>query len=393
MGRLVESRQNGIFSHGGLLGRGDFNLYRADDGTYNYQKIYERQYDAYLKKQTFSEYGRYGSQSGMQAMFFGALDKLSPFTPVENMRIYRVITSLTFALVIGYLLFWFLTEFGWTAALLALVTTIASPWLTLFGRNLFYFPTFFYIPIVAVTFYLNRHSAHIEQVKLKFGGLIFITVLLKCLFNGYDFILPSILMIGAPFVYYAMRDNWGTRKFIQTSGIIIVSVTAAVLVSLLVLTVQLWANQGSFAKATEYIISTFNRRTMGDPQSYPGYTESLQANVWDVLWIYLQTNWAVVQTGLRFMDLIFIFAGFTLIYFIKEKFQIASPEDSRKIRAMIVATWASIFSPLLWYVIFKGQAYVHTHTNFLAWYMPFTIYGFALCGCVLQNLFASAKKN
>jgi hypothetical protein len=111
MGRLVESRQNGIFSHGGLLGRGDFNLYRADDGTYNYQKIYERQYDAYLKKQTFSEYGRYGSQSGMQAMFFGALDKLSPFTPVENMRIYRVITSLTFALVIGYLLFWFLTEF------------------------------------------------------------------------------------------------------------------------------------------------------------------------------------------------------------------------------------------------------------------------------------------
>ncbi len=394
MSRLTETRKNGVFSYGGLLGRGDEELYKINiSGEYpDYEAWYTHQYDTYLKDQIFETYNVYLSQSGAQGMVFGALDQMSPFTPGENLRIYRVLASLSFAIILGLLLLWFLTEFGLSTAILTFITTLASPWFTLFGRNIFYVPTFFYIPIVAVTYYLNCRSNQIERNYLKLSLIVFVTILLKCLFNGFDFILPSILMLAAPLIYFALRDNWGMRKFIQACGVTTISVTAAIFIALLILSVQISVVLDNFPQAVTYLLDTFSRRTMGDPQQFPEYAASLKANTWDVLLIYFQGNTAVAKTNLRFMDLIFIFAVFTGAYFLKEKLQARSSTNTNKVRALAITTWVSIFSPLLWYIIFKGQAYIHTRTNFLAWYMPFTIYGFALCGYILQNLISKPKQ-
>ena len=54
-------------------------------------------------------------------------------------------------------------------------------------------------------------------------------------------------------------------------------------------------------------------------------------------------------------------------------------------------TWLSILSPITWFILFKGQAYIHTHTNYLAWHMPFTFFGFALCGFVLRSSILDIK--
>jgi hypothetical protein len=392
MSRLAESRNNGLLSYGGLLGRGDDEQYHANGQDPDFEGWYDHQYEAYLKGLKFNTYNIYGSQSGGQALFFGILDKFSPFSPAGNLRNYRVITSLSFAIVLSLLLLWFLNEFGWLAAIFAFITTLVSPWFTVFGRNLFYFPTFFYIPLVAVTYYLHTHSANIDQVKYKFGILVSVTVLLKCLFNGFDFILPSIMMIGAPLVYFAVRDKWEMRKFIQIGIVIAVSVAIAILVALLVLSVQIWAAIGDFPRGVEYLLDTFSRRTLGDPNRFPEYAASLQASTWDVLQIYFQGDTVIAWIGLRFMDLIFIVAAFTGIYVLFKKLRKGTYANSDKSNAFVIATWASILSPLLWFIIFKGQSYVHTRTNFLAWYMPFTLYGFALCGYVLQNLISNWRQ-
>ena len=55
--------------------------------------------------------------------------------------------------------------------------------------------------------------------------------------------------------------------------------------------------------------------------------------------------------------------------------------------ALIATTWFSFLSPLSWYVIFKSLAYFHTHMNYLPWHMPFTLFGFGLCGYVIQTTF------
>lgn len=392
MGRLVETRKGGVFSYGGLLGNGDIDQYKTAENDIDYDGLSTHQYDMYLNSEKFNTFRPYGSQSGVQGMIFGVLDQSSPLTPIENLRIYRLITSLFFAITLGFFLLWFLNEFGWSSALFAFACVISSPWLTLFGRNLFYVPAFFYIPIIVVTYYLDRYSVRLEQVKLQFGLFVFAVVFLKCLFNGFDFILPAILMLGAPYVYFAVRDKWGIHKFIQIGMVITIGAAVAIIVSLFILSLQLWVVFSDYSKAIMYIADTFSRRTMGDPQRYPEYAASLQANVWEVLRTYFRGKSAVAQTNLRFIDMIFIFAAFTGIYFIVERVWGKITENSYKVRALIIAAWLSILSPLLWYIIFKGQAYVHTHTNFLSWYMPFMIYGFALCGTIIENLYLSFKQ-
>jgi hypothetical protein len=52
----------------------------------------------------------------------------------------------------------------------------------------------------------------------------------------------------------------------------------------------------------------------------------------------------------------------------------------------------SILAPLSWLIIFKAHSYVHTFMNNIVWQMPFTIYGFAVCGLVIQSLVTRTSK-
>jgi hypothetical protein len=50
--------------------------------------------------------------------------------------------------------------------------------------------------------------------------------------------------------------------------------------------------------------------------------------------------------------------------------------------------WFSLLAPLSWFVIFKAHSYIHTHMNFIVWQMPFTFFGFAACGLLVERFFA-----
>lgn len=383
MGRLVETRQNGLLSHSGFLGLGDTDLFKIDSEKYDEEPMYEFQYESYLKGEVFiNNYSIYPSQIGAQGLFFSILDVISPFPPVENLRFYRIITSLSFAIFLGYILTWFFAEFGWITATFALIGCITSPWLTVFGRNLFYFPTFFYLPIVAAIYYLRKFPIENEKALRKFGFLIFASVFLKCLFNGFDFIMPSILMIGAPYLYFAVRDQWNTRKFINVGLSISIAATVAIFMTLVILSLQIWNSSTNYSEAIGYIANRLNERTIG---TIPGAVGT-DGSIMDVLVIYFFNEDVFKESTVRFVDLINILAGLTILYITLKILMEKSLHIPRQMLALMVTTWISILSPLLWYIVFRGQAYVHTHTNFLAWYMPFVIFGFALSGYFFESL-------
>jgi len=65
----------------------------------------------------------------------------------------------------------------------------------------------------------------------------------------------------------------------------------------------------------------------------------------------------------------------------------ASVERRRRDSALVCATWLSLLAPLSWIVIFKAHSFVHAGINFILWQMPFTFFGFALCGVACRNVF------
>ena len=387
LARMVHSRQYGIFSQGALLGWGDADPLNLNDADYTHQ------YDTYVNGGTFQTYSVYKSQTGLQAMLFGALDAASPLPPVQNLRLFRALTALLLAATFSVLMVWLLGEFGAGTALFVLLTTLVSQWITLFGRNLFYFTWAFYLPMLMMTVYLAREAARGRPSDRNLALVAFLGALLKCLFNGYDFIIPSLAMIAVPLVYYGLRDAWGLRELVRRLALLSLAAGAGVLVSLMILAMQLQTSEGSFGGGVQYLLDTLSRRTYGDPAQFPLYAESLEADPFSVLWTYISQDTAIAILGVRFLDLILLFAAATLIHLGLEQWRPAALPDKSKARALIGATWFSLLSPVSWFLLFKGQAYVHMHTNYLAWHMPFTLFGFTLCGFVLRRIMFAVRRS
>ncbi len=380
--RLVESRQHGLLAENGLLGWGDANPANLNESDYSHQ------YDVYLSGQRFQSYSLYKSVSGFQGMLFSALDEISPFSPAINLRNFRVLSSLLFAFMLSAFLAWLLYEFGWGTFALGLLSTLISGWITLFGRNLFYSIWASFLPLALLAWYLAWEQRRAMRSNYLLAAMGFGSILLKCMMNGYDFIIPALSMPVIPLLYYGFRERWDSRLFARRLGVLLLAAGAAVAVSVLILGAQLRVSEGSFAGGLMSIVRTLSRRSYGDPSMFPGYEASLEASPWSVLWTYVADDTAIYLLNVNFLELIAVFVAFTLLYIGVDRWRRQPPENRRKAYALMGATWVSVLSPVSWFLIFKGQAYIHTFTNYLAWHMPFTLFGFAFCGYVLQSIIA-----
>jgi hypothetical protein len=384
--RMVESRHRGILSQNGLLGWGD-----ADPSNLN-QGDYDHQYDVFLSDGTFRTYSLYKSASGAQAFLFSALRLSSPFSPALDLRNFRAMVALLLALVLSSFVAWALYEFGWATAVVLVVSTALSQWITLFGRNLFYFIWASFLPLALTAGYLAWRSRRGGRISPGLAAVVFGSVLFKCLANGYDFIIPALSMPVVPFVYYAVRDRWPRRLLITNALALLAGIAAAVAISLAVLALQLQVSEGSFVGGVYSILSTFSRRTYADPELFPAYAESLRANPWAVVWTYVSEDSAIWILGVRFLDLILVTAGMTVFYLAAAAIRPRQFTHTAKSNGLIAATWLSLLSPLTWFFLFKGQAYVHTHTNYLAWHMPFALFAYMLCAWLLERLVKALRR-
>lgn len=379
--RLTKSRQSGLLSENGLLGWGDANPLDLN------QSDYTHQYDVYLSGGRFQTYSLYKSVSGTQGLLFGVLDSFRPLAPALNLRDFHVLVALFLAGSLALFIAWVLIEFGWFAAVVVVVTTLVSQWITLFGRNLFYFIGASFLPLGAVALYLSWEEKRARVSNIALALLVFLTVFFKGMMNGYDFIIPALAMPLAPVIYYGIRSGWSRAVFIKRLGVLALAIVVGVAASLVILAAQLQVSEYSLAGGFASIFSTLSRRSYGDPSQFPGYAESLRANPWSVLWTYVADDTAIQVLGMPFLGVIVLFAAATALYLGLERMRPERLPDRSRVHALIAATWISMLSPVSWFVIFKGQAYVHTFTNYLAWHMPFTLFGYALCGVVIRSTF------
>jgi hypothetical protein len=173
-----------------------------------------------------------------------------------------------------------------------------------------------------------------------------------------------------------------------------------------ILCLQIATVEGSFLNGIDHILFSFFRRTYANPQDFPaGYAASLQANPIDVVATYLRgiyldlnyyvtvpSDWVknfVLQTRYLYLIVLFTASAALLLLLVRK----ASANIRRRSLALAAAMGFSLLAPLSWLIIFKAHSYVHTFMNNIVWQMPFTIYGFAVCGLVLQILLTPKPKH
>jgi hypothetical protein len=174
-----------------------------------------------------------------------------------------------------------------------------------------------------------------------------------------------------------------------------IALTLATMSGLLVLMIQIAWNDGTLESSFNYISNTLDRRAFGDPNEQRGqsYDEGLKASDLSVIRTYLNTNAFNSQTPQRiwqrpYWEIIMVFALCTIFFLVRRWSQIKKMGYEKEM-ALIAATWYSLAAPLSWYIIFTATSYEHPFLFPMAWQMPFTLLGFALCGFVIQDLFKS----
>ena len=385
---MVKSRQDGIFSVGGLTGAGNASI----EQWVTSDQI-DAQYSAYLNNRSFDEFSPYMSQTGGQGIIFSLLDRLIPLSPRIKLWSFYILTALLTAIALTAIIGWFYEEFGGWVAIFVIGSAVLSQWLTVFGKNLWWSLWAFYLPMVVVMYFLKRHRVPANHQFIKFGILIFIAVFIKCFINGFEYITTTLVMMMVPLVYYVILDKWSRHQCVKWTLAAGLGSGVAIFLSLTILCVQIGAAKDGFMAGVEHVIWSFGKRTYGEAQNYPAvYAASLKAGTIGVVVTYVngiffdlnnylsQTNAFVANflLKIRYAYLIVLFIVMSVLLFLRSKKMVA--EQRQHYTALIWTTWFSILAPLSWYVIFKAHSFIHTHMSFLLWQMPFTFFGFAVFG-------------
>ncbi len=393
IGRMVKSRQDGIFSVGGLTGAGITTNIQQD---WISENQIDNQYAAYLNSGSFDKFSPYMSQPGGQGIIFSLLDGLIPLSPQVKLWLFYVLTALLSAIALTLIVNWFYEEFGGWVAIFVVGSAVLAQWLTVFGKNLWWSLWAFYLPMIAILYFLKRYRGPENRQFIRLGILIFGAVSIKCFINGYEYITTTLVMMVTPCVYYVILDKWSKHQCVKSVLAAGLGSGVAIFFSLIMLCFQIGAAKDGFMDGVAHVLWSFGKRTYGEVGDYPAvYAASLEAGTIGVVITYMNgiffdfNNYLSVPNSfisnlllkIRYIYLIVLFIAMSALLFLRGQKMIVA--QRRQEIALIWTAWFSILAPLSWFVIFKAHSYIHIHMSFLLWQMPFTLFGFALFGAAI----------
>lgn len=382
--RLVQTRQDGFFSAGGLLGLGDATNWNFLSATHNHQ------INKYFEGGEFQSYLVYKSNPGFQGILYGSIDKLLSIPGEQKIRIFRGTTALLSALSFG-LIFTFLTvEFGILAGAFMLLFSAVSIWTVLPAGSIFWNLWAFYLPFLAGTYLLAISTKTGIYPAIRIYLILFAATLIRILLSGFDLMTTGLIMSTVPIVFYGISEKWDWKTFFERFVKISIALSIATFTGLTIMSAQIAAADGNTGNVFSYIEERFGHHFAGNSEFYTsGGIEATKIGVLEIVGKYLVMPAVNVRlpgedTQVLYWHLVILFAVFTALYFLFHKKQDGYP---RKTIALIVTTWYSLSAPLSWVILFRPHSIIHTHVNTMGWQMPFTLLGFALCGYVITDLF------
>jgi hypothetical protein len=386
LARLVKTRQEGFFSAGGLMGLGDTDRWNLDT------QVNRDQYESYLKNRSFTSYLVYRSNPGLQGIVYGTLDKTLPITGAQKLKAFRGLTAFLTAMVFGLILTTIAMEFGILPGLLALLFTIFSMWIVLPAGSIFWDYWGFYLPFLASAYLLAEAAAKNRYHARRIHIWLALAALAKAIVSGFDLTTTVLVMATVPFVYHAIYQEWDLKTFLLRFFKASFALLAGTVAALLILALQLIANQGTPGSAYSYILNRFTSHLEGNYSYFSGQdVVARRIGIMEVVPKYLAMpaiRLQIQSTTIQFLywHVLVLFAIFTAVFLLIHRDRGGRLGIPRKSLALLVATWYSMLAPLSWYVIFRPHSYIHTHVNTMGWQMPFTILGFAFCGLVISDL-------
>jgi len=352
IGRIV-AEEMGIEKNGSQLG------FIGKNGEFKYP---DNIYDSYELFHNFNDfknaiYAPYHSQVGFQGWVYSKIQNLMNFEKISKLQYF---TSALLSAIILWMYFIYKKIYGDMFSLIFISTLVTSPWIVAFARNLYWSPFLWFAPaLFASLLYLSTNK--IARLTLYF--FIFLAFFAKCL-SGYEYITTITLFTCSVFIIAPIFKNRDSNPDWKTAFIVfllcIIGFTSAILVHA--------KNKGGTVAEGIFQIykEDVKRRTYGNSSDFPeAYKASLEASPVTVVKTYI-VNWSTQLTlGIpgSFFKILILISMLGLFC----KMQI----NHRTFKRDFVAFSFMLLSPLSWFILAKGHSHVHTHMNYVLWYLGF----------------------
>ena len=391
VGRLALSDAEGPWAHAGFMGLVLHSSAR--------EQKYAWQYRAFTEQLPYQGYEGYYSQPALHTLIYYGISKLLGTQGEATLSLLYLCNSLFSALLLTLFLVWVQTLWGTGVGAGVGIGILFAQWITVFGRNLYWVFGAFYIPLV-VSLWLFEKSKNRQLSNRRIFAVLALAMGVKCLCNGFEFISSVLVMAMIPFIFYAIDQDWGWKRFIRRFLAGASGALAGVISVMILLSVQLSFEKGSWAKGWEFILHSLQKRTFGSGTSFDSQiAESLQSDPWDVFMVYYHGHvwnishwfegtslegWSKVEFSLFFPLLAVI-----TLWMLLEKKDPGSALRYRRNMALMATLWVSLAGPLSWFFLFKGHAFIHTHMDHIVWHFPFMLLAFVLMAEFMKQCIAT----
>jgi len=393
VGRMLRSDKEGVFSKGGLTG---INVYTPEGESNYYEQAAVDQYKYYVTDSDIPErFFPYMSQTGGQAMMYSILQKILPFDGSTKFNIFRVLNAALAAMCFVLILGWIFRNFSFTSSIVTFVLIFLSPWITNFSHNLWWALWSFYIPFISMLLFLEKRHANPGKYSDKHMYIIlFLSVLAKGIFTGFEFVTTTLFSALCPVVYYYLLRQESFKELVKKLFKLGVVIGAALLCNMAILITQIKFLMGTFEAGVKHIAYSFVKRSSFGVIETTEYNDTPKSILNEVFIKYFNGNafnWGFTSTSFefRFAYFILILAVCSLIIWqISKKMSV---EVRNKYKALLYTSYFAILSPLSWIIVFKQHAYVHDFLDYIVWYIPFLIFVFLIFGQTIQLIYSHIR--
>lgn len=338
----------------------------------------------------------YQQQIGFAGILFSVVDKLADrqadlLKPIPK-DLMCALNVLVFTALFFVFLYWLYREFGlWTAGGVY-VTTLFTHWMGFTVKNLYWVTWTMLLPMIALLLLLMWEEHKGARRDGWLFGLSFLTIFLRSA-CGYEFISCVMVALELPVIYYAIKQEWGIKKYLQRAGKAGLGALAGFAGALFV-NLALMAGLKGWKGALDYLIFVSARRT--GYATLEGFDADVLASFQVPLYQVIQSYWRGDPTcvlfgawGLSVLVPLFFLLGAAMVltlYFRKKArgnpamaTQASQREKAgeRKMLALLAVMAVSLLGPLSWLVLAKGHAVHHQHIDYVIFCLPFTMLGFA----------------
>ncbi|MDR3396780.1 MAG: hypothetical protein P4M06_04385 [Pandoraea sp.] len=297
-------------------------------------------------------YTEYSSNYGLQGHLFGFISRLLHTTNPSVLEAFNsIVSGLLFALFVD----WVRQYYGPREAIAMAIGIVASTWIIVFARNLYWVSWTWFLPMTANGALLLQEKLTRPRWALVYGATA-ITVWIKAL-CGYEYISTITVMACIPAVLYCIEQGIPLlRSLLHLISIMVASVFGFGIALLM----HASARAPNLLDGLRLIKQDAIRRTeglAGDPTIGVSRVDVLKKYLFD--WDRASTAFINIP-----MWVILLFAILSVVSLTLNR------KSDRRGHALGIAFIFSLLGPLSWLLLAKQHSVIHTHMNYVLWYTP-----------------------